>query len=263
MCRLLGAVTRPRTALADALAEELPLFTAQSELHRDGWGIAWSDDESEHGPQLRRELASARDCSLYEAASRDAIGSMFMVHLRKSAPSLPPDVSSIHPFQADDLLFCHNGYFARPDELRAAVLARGGRIPLGPTDSELFLSLITVHRPGRSLADAVQLAAREIGELTQKHAGRAPAALNCLVMSPDELVAYAEYDPSQLLPHHAEDNFSLRYRRDADRVLVISSGLPQEDYSELAQGEALVIDRRTLAVRVVPPLGALVEDLAA
>lgn len=256
MCRLLGAVTLPSVPLSEALREEFAPFTDQSEVHSDGWGIAWYDGPDARTPQLRRELAVARECGVYETAAREAVGPLVMVHLRKSSPTLPPDPASIHTFQAGDLMFCHNGYFARPDALRAAVLARGGRTPQGMADSELFLSLITVHHRTHPLAEAVQRAAAEICALTREHADRPPAALNCLITSPDELVAYCEYDPAQRLPHHADDNFVLRYRADADRVLVISSGLPQDDYSVLGQGEALVVDRETLVVRVVPPLEA-------
>ena len=40
MCRLLGVVSRGERPLPDIVPDELPLFTALSERHKDGWGVA-------------------------------------------------------------------------------------------------------------------------------------------------------------------------------------------------------------------------------
>ena len=46
----------------------------------------------------------------------------------------------------------------------------------------------------------------------------------------------------------------VRYRIDPERVIVASTGIPQPDHLELEQGEALVVDRRTLSVMRHPAI---------
>lgn len=60
MCRLLGVVTRERSSLLESVPEELPLFTALSERHKDGWGVAWyADDRGQRPREAVEDEASA------------------------------------------------------------------------------------------------------------------------------------------------------------------------------------------------------------
>lgn len=255
MCRLLGVVSREPLSLDQAVSEEIEPFTAQSEVHRDGWGVAWFDAEDEASgnprrPQIRRHLDVARESAAYREAVRAATGPMMMVHLRKASPGLPLRIENTHPFREGGTVFAHNGQFDLSPELRAAVLARGGRRPEGTTDSELFFSLIELHARTEDPATAVQRAAAEITALCLEHGGRGPEALNCLYMTPDLLIAYQQSDPAQAQPHHSADNYSLRYRIDGDRVIVASSGIPDTEHLEVGERQALVITRADLSVSV-------------
>lgn len=275
MCRLLGVVSRDPIALDRAVGEEIEPFTAQSEIHRDGWGVAWFDDEDGPGrpggaadqhpatdrveplanprrPQIRRHLDVARESAAYREAITAARGPMMLVHLRRASPGLPLRIANTHPFREGETVFAHNGQFDLSDPLRAAILARGGRTPEGTTDSELFLSLITLHQRERDLAAAVQHAAAELTALCLQHGSRVPEALNCLVMTLDEMVAYQQHDPAQAARHQVADMYALRYRIDADRVIVASTGIPQTGHLEVGEGQALVIERSDLSVSVRP-----------
>src|SRR5690625_5834402 len=138
--------------------------------------------------------------------------------------------------------------------MREAILGRGGRRPEGTTDSILFFSLVELHARRADPAAAVQRAAAEITQLCLQHGTRVPESLNCLYMSPDVLVAYQQYDPGQAQPHHLPDNYILRYRVEPDRVVVASSGITQERYEVLHEGEAQVIIIRPLMVRHRPDI---------
>lgn len=249
MCRLLGVVSRDPIALDRAIATEIEPFTAQSEVHKDGWGVAWFDGEA---PRIRRHLDVAKESAAYREAIAAARGPMMLVHLRKASPGLPLQLSNTHPFRDGETVFAHNGQFDLSEELREAILARGGRRLEGTTDSELYFSLVELHAREADPATAVQRAAAEITQLCLQHGSRVPESLNCLYMTPEVLIAYQQSDPAQAQPHHLPDNYLLRYRVETDRVVVASSGIPQEGYHELHEGEALVIDRRALDARIRP-----------
>lgn len=250
MCRLLGAVTAAERALIDVFPAEIESFSAQAEVHRDGWGVTWYTGEDLH---IRRGTGRADREPEYSAAIREARSTLTAVHLRKASVGLPVELVNCHPFREGKVSFMHNGQFQFDARLREGILARGGRQPEGTTDSELFFSLVTVHAQGQEGEEidwplALQRAAAEVTELCLAHGYRPPESMNALLTTPAQVVAYAQSDPSQAQPHHAPDNYTLRYRATADSVLVMSSGLPQEHWAELGQGEALVIDRATRAV---------------
>lgn len=258
MCRLLGVVSREPISLDRAVPEEIEPFTEQSHLHKDGWGVAWYTAEdgapevpvNPRRPQIRRHLDVARESSAYDAAIRAATGPMMLVHLRRASPGLPLELRNTHPFREGETVFAHNGQFDLSEELRADVLARGGRTPEGTTDSELFFSLVELYARETDPAQAVQAAAAELTALSVAYSGRVPEALNCLYMTPNLMVAYQQHDPDQASRHGRPDVYALRYRIDADRVIVASSGIPQQEYLEVGEGQALVIDRADLSVSV-------------
>src|SRR5699024_11038834 len=71
MCRLLGVVCREPIALDRAIAGEIEPFTAQSEAHGAGWGVAWFEQQR---PHIRRHLDVARESAAYREAIAAARG---------------------------------------------------------------------------------------------------------------------------------------------------------------------------------------------
>lgn len=272
MCRLLGVVSRLEHALTELVPGELPLFTALSERHKDGWGVAsypsgsgadGGDDPAPLRPLVRHGIDTALASNAYGDAVAEARGEVIAVHLRRASVGLALELANTHPFVEGEMTFSHNGQFDLSEELRARILARGGRTPAGTTDSELFLSLITawadeLPRVGgeRDWAGAIQHAAAELTQLTTELFGRPPESLNCLLTMPGTLVAYAQHDPAQAPGDQPVEVYDLRWRADADRVLVSSTGYPQEGFSTLAKGAALTIHRGSLRVEEHAPLTA-------
>lgn len=266
MCRLLGVVTRTPSVLTAAVPAELPLFTALSERHKDGWGVAWyGDHPGARTPLVLRSTETARSANAYADAVETAHGEVMTVHLRRASVGLALELRNTHPFVHGEVSFAHNGQFDLTPELRERVLARGGRTPEGTTDSELFLSLVTAHAAaasgravgeldgltGPAWAEALQGAAEELTAATLELSGRVPESLNCLLTTPDALVAFAAHDPAQAPADQPPEVYDLRYRVEEGRVLVSSTGYPQEGFATLGPGEALVVERGSLATTVL------------
>lgn len=287
MCRMLAVVSREPIALDAAIAREIEPFTEQSRLHADGWGVAWygtpevedavprnaAEPAAEPAPaavaaslpdplpvrrtpRIRRRIGPAWEDDAYRAALAEAVGPMMLVHLRKASPGLPLQPTNTHPFREGEMVFAHNGQFDLPDGLREVILARGGRMPDGTTDSELLFSLIEreLQEAGVDPATAVQRAAAELTSLLLEHGARVPESLNCFLMSPDQLIAYQQSDPSQAKPYHESDNYTLRWSAEEDRVIIATSGIPEDSWHELADGQALIIRREDRSVELRQPL---------
>lgn len=271
MCRLLGVVSRSSRSLPQAVPAELPLFTALSERHKDGWGVAWyGDAPGARTPLVLRATDTALASNSYGEAVEAAHGEVMTVHLRRASVGLALELRNTHPFVHGEVSFSHNGQFDLSEELRERILARGGRRPEGTTDSELFFSLVTAWAAedaargagdldglsGVAWARAVQQAAAELTGWTLELFGRVPESLNCLLTTPDALVAYAAHDPAQAPADQPPEVYELRYRVEDERVLVSSTGYPQEGFATLAQGAAIAVARGPLEVTQLAPLSA-------
>lgn len=267
MCRLLGVITREPTPLLEAVPDELPLFTALSEKHKDGWGAAWysgapgragTEDPSAledvradaaSGLHVRRGIDTARASNAYGETIAEADGEIIIVHLRRASEGLALALENTHPFTEGPVAFAHNGQFDMPAGLREKVLALGGRPVRGTTDSEIYFSLITVHAREHGWAGAIQRAAADLTRWIPELGGRYPEGLNCLLMTPDALITYAQSDPEQLQATSTWDTYDLCWRADAHRVLVSSTGYDQPGFAVIEQGCAIEIARTSLEVR--------------
>jgi len=129
MCRLLGYCARGEAALADLIGEDgLDRLVALSELHSDGWGMAWYDSPDPDGPDPdRSEPAAAgpviRKSTLradepeFEKLARQPLGDLGLVHLRWATPGLAVNDRNTHPFQFGNYAFAHNGAVHPQDRL--------------------------------------------------------------------------------------------------------------------------------------------------
>lgn len=261
MCRLLGVVTEAPGTLAHGLAEEIPLFTALSERHRDGWGVAWSQRGEQ--VQLDRSTETALRSGEYARAVDGARGDAFLVHLRRASPGLPLELRNTHPFLRRGLAFAHNGEFDVLPAVRDAILARGGPEPEGTTDSELLFSLVLAlaeeqgiepGADGSQWARILQEACAELTGLLARAGGRPAEALNLLLLTPAALVAFTRWDPPLAARHgRGDDMYALRVQQRLGRVVISSSGYDLPGARSLPQGAAVWVDRETLAVGELPP----------
>ena len=151
MCRLFGFRSVIQSQVHRSLMDADNALGAQSNDHRDGWGVAFYVDGS---PHITRSPATALDDVLFHRVSGIVASETVLAHVRR-ATNGEVSVLNCHPFQYGKWVMAHNGDiqdFAkhRPELLqRVAPMLR--RYILGDTDSEvlffLFLTHLSQHGP--------------------------------------------------------------------------------------------------------------------
>ena len=107
-----------------------------------------------------------------------------------------------------------------------------------------FLAVLTRITDGATPHEALRDSADEIARTSPF------TSLNCLLMTPDEIIAMCRYDPAGPLEDKDPEYYRLRYRVSDDAVVVSSSGWGR-GWQDLANGDLLVVRRGTLASRVL------------
>jgi len=242
MCRLLGWTTRTPTTLSDLLGEDdLADFTELSAKHGDGWGVARA---SRRRVAVRKRPDAARSSAEFARWARRRRTDSGIAHLRWATLGLGIGPDNTHPFTDGRVAFAHNGSIRPPGALDGLLTQRSQRSRRGTTDSERYFLLVAQRlRDGAPPAEALRTTADEIAATTPF------TSLNCLLLTPDELYAFSRFDPDGDLEDQDPEYYNLRYRVSADAVVVSSSGWGR-DWQELANGELLVVRRRTLATTV-------------
>jgi predicted glutamine amidotransferase len=242
MCRLLGWATRTPVTLHGLLGEEDLLdFTELSVKHGDGWGVARATPT---GVKVHKRPDTARSSRSFGLWARTHAADLGLAHLRWATMGLAIGVENTHPFTDGRLAFAHNGSVLSPASLDGLVSPEVARFRRGTTDSErYFLALVTRLADGATPHEALRDTVEEIARTS------AFTSLNCLPMTPDELIALCRYDPDGPPEDEDPEYYRLRYRIGDDAVVVSSSGWGR-GWQELENGDLLTVRRGTLATRV-------------
>ena len=253
MCRLLGYCARDEAAVADLIGEEgLDALIALSELHADGWGVAWYEGSGPE-PVIRKSPLRA-DEPEFDKLARQPLSDLGLMHLRWATPGLAVNDLNTHPFRYGRYAFAHNGA-VHPQERLGEILPRAWEAQAaGTTESERYLLLIM----SRLQANGSDMVTAIAGAAAQIERQFAPNSLNAILLSPAKLYAISRHDPAKVpaaqlrLRGYAgqEDEiaayFDLAYRATADAVVVASSGWPQPGWTALPNRHLLTVDRGTL-----------------
>lgn len=135
MCELLG-ITAKKAFYANNLLER---FFSHSEIHRDGWGIAFIDGGTS---LIEKETVTAYQSSrLRELLDGEILTRRAIAHIRKATIG-DIEYNNTHPFSASDITgrvwtLAHNGTIFEGDELTSYQYKQIGR-----TDSERILLYI-------------------------------------------------------------------------------------------------------------------------
>jgi predicted glutamine amidotransferase len=250
MCRLLGIVASRRSAISALLGDDLDQFLELACQHDDGWGLAYTDATDDlalvkepFAADLSPRFRPAVDCFITDAA---------LLHLRMASPDLAVNAGNTHPFGDGRVAFAHNGAFSPLGLLDEQIGTERLSAADGGTDSERYYLAV------RRRLDAGIEPAKALIQTADDIRGRAKsyASLNCLLLTPDALYAYADHDPaSEVFDRHGPDFFDLRYSVSPGRVVVGSTGWPQPapDWIRLPQRSVLRIDRRGLRTMLYGP----------
>ncbi|MGP6170534.1 class II glutamine amidotransferase [Microbacterium sp. A204] len=265
MCRLLGYVTDRPTPVVDVLGrDDFDTFTALTEVHSDGWGMAWHrslGDETE-------AISSVRNASIdpqYDALANQALGCCGLVHLRWATGGLPVSPANTHPFTDDGYAFAHNGHIAPIDHLEAQLSADSRTKLLGDTDSERYFRLI-MQCIGEADGDEVAGVTRALEILVREFPN---SSLNALLLTPAKLFAIhinsrvdspvealrELFESVEAMPaSHATEYYAMDYRITDEAVHVISSGVDAEGWTRVPEDAAVVIDLATRDVTRLHPV---------
>jgi predicted glutamine amidotransferase len=254
MCRLLGVVASDDASLR-AVLDGSEGFCELSHKHKDGWGVAWYDPEGDLAI-VKGELPAWSDPS-YEPSLAAVGGDVALVHLRRASVGIPVELRNCHPFGEGTVAFEHNGQFDVTERMRAYYAANGLRPLGGTTDSELYFGLVLDFFHGSWPAAIVEAAAFITRDLWVDDPADNPNALNCLLLTPDALYGYSQWEPSKLQPDSGPDAYVLRLSERPDSVVVTSTQWEVDEAVELPERSVVEVQRGTLAVTVHPsvPLG--------
>lgn len=142
MCRLFGF--HAQTAIRPPyLGDGEGAFVRLSELHKDGWGLAWYEQTGDEPARVRleRSLRQAKCDSEFEALSAAIETQTLIAHLRLATIGGSRVVNN-HPFRFGDWTFAHNGNIKHFDKYRELILSQISPVfrasIRGDTDSELI-----------------------------------------------------------------------------------------------------------------------------
>lgn len=229
-------------------------FSALSQWHGDGWGLAWYDDQQMH---VEKSPGRAIDEPAYDKLTHCALGDAGLVHLRMATPGLPVEACNTHPFTRDGFALAHNGAIHPQDRLGELLPPEWDRQRTGITDSErYFLNVMAdLERNGGDVVAALSSTIDHIDAVFTAN------SLNAILLGPDALYAICCYHPDRIPVAGLADRgykgaperyFDLAYRVTEDAVVVASSGWPQDDWTFVPNRHVLVVDRRTLHLSVEP-----------
>jgi glutamine amidotransferase len=116
----------------------------QSNLHPDGWGVAYYQGGC---PHVIKSTESAIDDRLFQRVSGIVASETVVAHLRRATMG-ELNILNTHPFQFGKWVFAHNGNLSgfenHRDQLQARIAPDLTRFLLGQTDSEtLFLMILS------------------------------------------------------------------------------------------------------------------------
>jgi predicted glutamine amidotransferase len=243
MCRLFAWHSSTPISLGQALGSDAPSLAKLSELHGDGWGMAFGDGS------IAREPIAAKDSSAFTDASQvestDAI-----VHLRWATENLSVCLPNTHPFVKDTVIgqvaFIHNGGLRRGEELDALIDDDLKASYEGDTDSEqYFAALITaLRRTDGDMADAYRLLLKDL--VNVKH-----SSLNAMVLTPSDIWVLSRHIPANRPESMPEDYYTLSWRVDDHGIFSAwSTEVRANGGNDLDDGDLLQVSRASGEVTV-------------
>ena len=245
MCRLLGIYgqTDNWREIALSFGEQaksgaIPPGEGQKPGHKDGWGIAMTNQDHSAMIPVIRQLGSALEGSCYRDAIHGASATpgILLCHLRKASDIIPITLANAHPFIHNGWAIIHNGTVFNAESLprNPGLLATSD----GSDTEHLFHYLLTriENTPSAGMARAIAGALASIETDF--------SALNCILSNGKELFAIRHY-------RQWEEYYTL-YAYTLPGSIIISSqpvALPQLK----PQNWKLLSNNRLLRIHGTPP----------
>lgn len=141
MCRIFGFRSVIPSQVHRSLVAADNAICRRSEVHPDGWGVAFYVDGT---PHVTRSALTAMSDNLFHRLSGVVSSETVVAHVRKATQG-EISILNCHPFQYGRWVFAHNGdvpgFVDKRAQLVAEVAPRLRRFILGDTDSEVVFAL--------------------------------------------------------------------------------------------------------------------------
>lgn len=239
MCRLFAWSAPKMLTLAESLGADQKNLVKLSELHRDGWGVAWQS--ADHGIRLIRDELPAFESGTFRNSATAVASRAAIVHLRWATEAIPVCIPNTHPFLKEgptgEIAFAHNGGVPRGPELNALVDADLLDSIEGDTDSELyFAALISAAR--KSDGDLVTAFARTVRNLEPLNY----SSINALALTGSHLYVLSQHRVECRPAGMDPDYYDLSWSDVDGTVTAWSSGVSDKEGIELPNGSLLKIE---------------------
>jgi glutamine amidotransferase len=228
---MLGVVAREPVALGALLDGAPRSLAALSIEHRDGWGLASTEDGRW---TVRKGTRCAAECEDFRSAA-SARARVAVAHVRKRTVG-PTSLANTHPFQRGAWVLAHNGTV----EDLAFLTSRSSRVRLdeirGDTDSErLFAFLMTAIDRAATPREGIARAVREL------RGARRVGAVSFLLSDGRDLYAHRSGRTLFMLDRTSGDAGDGPKKRRAPSIAIASERLTDEPWSEIEQGALLLV----------------------
>jgi predicted glutamine amidotransferase len=237
----MGYVSHEDHSLSEFVGPAFNEFAELSSLHCDGWGVSGIETGAT-APTLVLEPTQASKSEAFKEVTESSKSDGALLHLRWATAGLPVKSGNTHPFTHGEISFIHNGGVLPATSLEPYIDQDLLAQLRGDTDSERYFALIITQMRTLGVVEGALAAVRLIkAELNY-------TSLNAMLLTSTQMIVINEHTFKAVPPGQTEAYYDLYYRKDADGVLVASSGWDQTGWTLIENHRALVIDRASFEI---------------
>lgn len=240
----MGYVSPSATTFPHMAGPNFKDFVALSSVHCDGWGVAMID-QGAHGAQLVRAPEMAQTSTQFDNAITSTRTEGGLLHLRLATPGLPVSENNTHPFIYQDFSFIHNGTLMPFSCLDHIIAPKFAALILGQTDSERYFYFLMTMIEKYGFIEGVRKSIGIIMETCDY------SSINAMVMNEQTYIIIRESNLNREPEWASAQYYDLKYRKDAQGVIVASSDWNQDRWVEIPNHTMLVVDRKDFSTEAI------------
>ena len=235
MCRLLAYHSPKPTTFNQLLGDDFQSFVELANQHCDGWGIATSSSTK---AKLYKEPLAATASNHFATELATSNSAIALLHLRWATPGLGINQNNTHPFTYQDISFMHNGSITPFDCLDSLIAPEYLALAAGTTDSERYFLYLLTQIKSLGFVDGVLSAISYIKNNCDY------TSLNMMISNKDTLICLCLYNLDRVPERFKStpEYYQINYTTINDCVVVGSSGWNQDNWQELKNSTALIVN---------------------
>ena len=226
------------------VGEEFQKFIDLSSFHKDGWGISIIDEGSET-VTIKKSPGAARESKEFPRIARELQGNGGLLHLRWATSGLDACDENTHPFVHDGFAFIHNGEIKNRHAIDSYIPDLLFNQRIGDTDSERYFFLLISQIEKYGIEKGAQSALDII------EANSAYSSLNAMLLNSENLLVISKFDPTRIPSGQPTDYYNLAYKKEGEKILIASSGWPQNGWIPIPNNSLLFINRNTQKIDLI------------